>query len=170
MLFRSVPSSEGSEARASQQTRYPGPGLQCSWRHFLWQSFGLRIGRRHMQAAFLLLFLLPPPSPGALGLSARHRTRARRAADRHEALVMQGIVGNAVLADEREDLLAGPVEQRVDLDQPVMRIDGCPSLCGKISPRQLLSRRAPDWVSAPSTGPRPHSDKARAARHLPAAD
>jgi len=75
-----------------------------------------------MQPAFLS-FLLPPPSAGALLLAGPDCARARCAADRHKASVVKGIVGNAVFADERENPLAGPVEQRVDLNQPVMRID-----------------------------------------------
>jgi len=75
-----------------------------------------------MQPAFLW-FLFPPPSAGALGLAGSDRASARCAADRQEASVMQRIGGNAVLGDERENPLTGPVEQRVNLDQPVMRIN-----------------------------------------------
>src|SRR5262245_56745529 len=77
-----------------------------------------------MQPALLLLFVLPPPSTGTLALSGRHCAGAGGAADRQEALVMQRAVGNVVLADECEHLLAGPVEQRVHLDQAELRIDG----------------------------------------------
>src|SRR5208282_369432 len=108
--------------------RYPKPGLQCSWCCFLCENLRssgcgpLRLAWT-MQPALLLLFLLPPPSPGAFRLAGRDGTRARCAADRRETAVMQGIAGNAVLADEREHPLARPVEQRIYLDQPVMRID-----------------------------------------------
>jgi hypothetical protein len=75
---------------------------------------------RDGHAPVFLLFLLPPPSPGALRLSWSHGARAWCAADPREAAVMQSIVGNVVLADECDHLLARPVEQRIDLDQPVM--------------------------------------------------
>ncbi len=77
-----------------------------------------------MEPALLSLFLLPPPSSGTLGLARRDGACAWCATDRHEAEVVQTVVGNAVVADEREHLLACPVEQRADLDQPVMRIFG----------------------------------------------
>src|SRR5271167_1235507 len=76
-----------------------------------------------MQLALNGLFLLPPPSPGALRLSGGHGARTWCAADRSEALVMQSMVGNVVLTDERDHLLAAPVEQRIDFDQPVTGSD-----------------------------------------------
>jgi hypothetical protein len=76
-----------------------------------------------MQPALLLLFLLPPPSSGALGLARRNGPRARCATDRCETGIMPGTAGNVVLADKREYLLARPVEQWIYLDQPVMWID-----------------------------------------------
>src|SRR2546428_601358 len=80
---------------------------------------GRRVARP-MQPALLFFILLPPPSPGTLGLAECDGARARCAADRREVAVMQTVVGNAVLADEREHPLTRPVEQRIYLDQPVM--------------------------------------------------
>jgi hypothetical protein len=76
-----------------------------------------------MQSAFLPGLLLPPPPAGALRLARLDRTRARSATDRQKAPVVQIVVGDGVLADEREDPLARPVEQGIHLDEPIMRID-----------------------------------------------
>src|SRR3954464_169964 len=76
-----------------------------------------------VQSAFLFFVLFPPPAAGALGLARRHRARAGRAADREEAAIVQLVVGNIVLADELEDALARPVQQRIDLEQMVGRIE-----------------------------------------------
>ena len=51
------------------------------------------------------LFLLPPPSPAALRLSGSHGARTWSAADRNEAAVVERMIGNVVLTDERGDLL-----------------------------------------------------------------
>ena len=77
-----------------------------------------------MQPTLLLLFVLPPPSAGTLGVAGRDSAGARGTADRCEAAIMQTIVGNAVLTDERKRPLACPVEQGIHLDQLVMCIDG----------------------------------------------
>src|SRR6516225_7741511 len=85
-----------------------------------------------VQPTLLLLFVLPPPSAGTLGVAARYRASARRAANRREAPVMQNVVGNAVLTDERKHLLARPVEQRIYLDELVVWIDCCSADAGAL--------------------------------------
>src|SRR5262249_22196143 len=86
---------------------------------------GLRCGAwPAVQAAFLLVLLLPPPAAGALGLAWLHRAGAGRAADRQKARVMQGVVGNAVLVHEGDHALARPVEEGIKLDQAARAIDG----------------------------------------------
>ena len=103
-----------------------------------------------MQPAFLFLFLLPPPSPGALGLARCNGPRARSAADRREAAVMQTVVGDVVLADEREHTLTRPVKQWVDFDQPVIRIEGSKgNACALV---RLIRAQARDPSSGASEG------------------
>src|SRR5215469_2499155 len=75
-----------------------------------------------MQTAFPLLLTLPPPAAGTLGLARRHRARAGRAADGEEAAIMQAVVGDAVIVHEIDDTLTRPIEQRVQLDEPVLRV------------------------------------------------
>src|SRR5262249_25055105 len=76
-----------------------------------------------VQAALLLVVLLPPPTAGALALARLDRARAGRAAGRQEALIVQRIDRNAVLAHERGDALARPVVQRIDLDEPAHGVE-----------------------------------------------
>ena len=102
-----------------------------------------------VQPAFLR-FPLPPPSAGELGLAGPDCTGARCAADRRKAPVVQGIVGNAVFADERENPLARPVEQRVDLDQPMMRIDNGKRDAGALM--RLIGAQAGDPCRGPREG------------------
>jgi hypothetical protein len=54
------------------------------------------------QPALLFRPLFPPPSSGALGFAGSKRAGAGGAADRQEAAIMQPIVRNAVVADERD--------------------------------------------------------------------
>jgi hypothetical protein len=61
----------------------------------------------------------PPPSPGALGLPGFDRARAGRAAERCEAAFLQRMIGNVVFLNKRENLVAGPIEQRIDSDHAV---------------------------------------------------
>jgi len=100
------------------------------------------------------LLLLPPPSSGALGFSGSYGARARCAADRSEAAVVQNMIGNVVLADERNHLFTRPIEQWVDFDQPVARRDdrkgGGDTLIGLIGtqagdPRDSARERPPEW-------------------------
>lgn len=44
--------------------------------------------------------------------------------DRQKAAVVQRIVGNTVVEDESDDAVARPVEQRIYLYQPILRVDG----------------------------------------------
>src|SRR5476649_71330 len=72
---------------------------------------------RQMQTAFAGDVVLPPPAPAALGFARAERARARRAADRNEALGMQGIDGNVVAARLRQHGVARPIVKRVELEQ-----------------------------------------------------
>src|SRR5258708_296506 len=107
-----------------------------------------------MQPALNGLFLFPPPSPGALRLSGSHGARTWCAADRSEAAVVESMIGNVVLTDERDHLLAARVEQRIDFDQPVTgshdRKRGGDTLIGLIraqagDPRDSSREGPPEW-------------------------
>src|SRR5450755_4566063 len=64
---------------------------------------------RQMQPAFAGAIVLPPPAPAALGFAGAERARARRAADRREALGVQGIDRNMVAARLRQHGRARPI-------------------------------------------------------------
>ena len=70
-----------------------------------------------MQPALGLGFDLPPPASGAFRLAGGDRPRAGRAADRGETLGVQRIDRNIVGGDQGEELLARPIEQRIELEQ-----------------------------------------------------
>src|SRR5580700_2974113 len=95
----------------------------------LWDSGGLllrRGGARRIgdvQAAFLVLRLLPPPAPGTLRLTRHDGTGARRAADRQKAALMQRIARHVIGAHEFARVLACPIEQRIDLDQAALFVE-----------------------------------------------
>src|SRR3984957_1056492 len=98
----------------------------------LWDSGTLllpRVGARRasvmgdVQAAFLLLRLLPPPAPGTLRLTRHDGTGARRAADRQKAALMQRVAWHVVGAHEFAGAFARPVEQRIDLEQTALLIE-----------------------------------------------
>ena len=67
--------------------------------------------------------LLPPPLPSVFGLSRFDGACARGAADRSEPAIVQGMIGNVVLANERDDLLVAPIEQGIHPDHAVTRCD-----------------------------------------------
>src|SRR6185312_12733961 len=79
-------------------------------------GFSLAV-RVHVDAALLLLLVLPPPAPGARVFARLHGTGARRAADRDEAAGMQRIDRDIVGGDVGGQLLRGPVGDGIDLDQ-----------------------------------------------------
>src|SRR5262249_60146375 len=56
------------------------------------------------------------------GLAGAHRARARRAADREKALLVQRIDRHLMFAGERRDRLARPVGQRVELEEAARAI------------------------------------------------
>src|SRR5206468_8030395 len=91
-----------------------------------------------MQAAFLLVVVLPPPAAGALALARLHCAGAGRAADREKALIVQRIVWNSLLPHERDDALACPVKERIDFDERTGGIDRRIGCCGAF-PRLLGS-------------------------------
>src|SRR5450631_1407147 len=79
--------------------------------------------RPTMDAAFLVLWLLPPPTPGANILAGFNGARARRTADAGIAAIVQRIVGNAVPAQILPDVGVDPVGERIELPQPVRLIE-----------------------------------------------
>src|SRR6202045_1877527 len=76
-----------------------------------------------VQAAFLLLRLLPPPAPGTLRLTRHDGTGARRAADRQKAALMQRVAWHVVGAHEFAGAFARPVEQRIDFEQTALVVE-----------------------------------------------
>jgi hypothetical protein len=54
--------------------------------------------------------LLPPPSPSVLRFPRFGGARARGTANRREAAIMEGMIGNVVLANESDDLFVAPIE------------------------------------------------------------
>src|SRR5262245_48532759 len=74
---------------------------------------------REMDAAFTRRLFLPPPAAVARVLTLDHGPRARRAADRAVALVVQRVVGHLVPADVVPDLVLQPARERIELLQSV---------------------------------------------------
>ena len=82
----------------------------------------MRAGRRiipHMQAALLGLFVLPPPAPGPEVLAQGDGAGAGGAADAGVELVVQGVVGDAVLLEVGPGFPLAPLGERVEFLQPV---------------------------------------------------
>src|SRR5205823_12926809 len=71
---------------------------------------------RAMDSALLRRIRLTPPEAGAIGLARLDRARARRAADRRVALVVQRVIRHVVLAHVVPHLVLRPLGQRVELD------------------------------------------------------
>src|SRR4051794_34778389 len=71
---------------------------------------------RAVDAALLRRVLLPPPAPRTGGFARRDGARARRAADRRVAAVVERVVGQLALAHVLPDLVLGPLGERVQLD------------------------------------------------------
>src|SRR5438128_2685962 len=69
-----------------------------------------------MDAALLGRIRLPPPAPVARPLARRDRARARRAADRRVAALVERVGRHLVLARVLPDLVLGPLRERVELD------------------------------------------------------
>src|SRR5439155_5808387 len=79
---------------------------------------------RAVDAALLRRVRLPPPPSGAVGLAGTNRTRARCAADRGIALVVQRVIRHVVLAYVVPDLVLRPFRERVELhDRTVVVVD-----------------------------------------------
>src|SRR5262245_24575457 len=82
---------------------------------------GRRRGRQRagsgMEAAFLLGALLPPPAALALVLAGVGWARARLAADRDEAALVQLVVRHVIRADVRPGFGRTPRGERVELEQ-----------------------------------------------------
>ena len=79
-----------------------------------------------MDPALLVLGLLPPPAPGARVLAGAHRAAAGLAADRAVALVVEGVVRDAVHAQVVPHRLFGPGGERVEFLQAVPGVVGTP--------------------------------------------
>src|SRR5262245_28127567 len=75
-----------------------------------------------MQPALLGRALLPPPASGAYVLSRRNGTGTWSAADAGKAAVVQLVVRDRVRPDIGPDLFVAPADERVELDQAIVRI------------------------------------------------
>src|SRR5438105_1061872 len=75
-----------------------------------------------MESTLGLAFLFPPPTPGTFGLAGGDRAAAGGASDRREALGVQWIDRNIVRGDEGQHLVAGPVEEWIELDQSAIHV------------------------------------------------
>ena len=71
--------------------------------------------RVEVDAALAAALLLPPPASGSLVLAGLDGPRARRAADRRIAAIVERVVRQVALPDVRPDLVARPVGERSDL-------------------------------------------------------
>src|SRR4051812_31827218 len=71
---------------------------------------------RAVDPALLRRVRLPPPAAGAARLAGLDRPRARGAADRGEAAVVQRVVGHVAFAHVVPDVLLVPFGQRIELD------------------------------------------------------
>ena len=100
--------------------------------------------RVEVDPALALLGLLPPPAPGALVLAGLDRPGARRAADRRVAAVVEGVVGQVVLADVGPDPVARPVGERRDLPDRRRAADPGPLFGGLGAGRDLVAAKAGD--------------------------
>src|ERR1700722_2976169 len=102
-----------------------GPGfcqpLSTLGRHTAGRNARGRMGLR-VQTTLALLGLFPPPATRAMVLARHDRPGAGRAADARITLLMEAVEGQLASPDVRPDLLLGPVEQRADLVQAVLRI------------------------------------------------
>ena len=66
-------------------------------------------GVLRVQAAFFFGRVFPPPTAVALVLVRAHRTGAGFATNGDKTLVVQGIVGNAMVADVGPNIGRGPI-------------------------------------------------------------
>src|SRR5260370_1517404 len=73
-----------------------------------------------VQAAFLVLGRLPPPTAGAHVLAGRDGARAGRAADGAITLRVQRILGHLPLARILPDLRLAPVRERAQLEEAAL--------------------------------------------------
>src|SRR4051794_20451285 len=79
---------------------------------------------RAVDPALLRCVRLPPPAARAARLARRSRPRARRAADRLVAAVVERVVGHLALAHVLPDLVLRPLGERVELhDRAVVVVD-----------------------------------------------
>src|SRR6476646_15356 len=79
---------------------------------------------RAVDAALLRRVRLPPPATCAQVLAGLRRPRARRAADRREALRIQRVDRQLVVADVVPDLVLRPLGERIQLhDRAVVVVD-----------------------------------------------
>src|SRR5919198_4077076 len=84
----------------------------------MWSVIGL-LDQRGVDVDAALELVRPGPAPGPLVLAAGNGARARHAADRRVALVVQRVVRNLVHVDVGLDALGVPVDDGLHLPHPV---------------------------------------------------
>ena len=76
-----------------------------------------------VESAFAMVGIFPPPSAGADVLSFFYGPGATLAADAREAFFVQFVVGDAVVFYIGDDLLLGPLDERVEFDEAVCLVE-----------------------------------------------
>src|SRR5882672_3488542 len=94
-----------------------------------------------MQPALAGVIALPPPASRALIFTRLHRARAGRASDAWKAAVVQGVVGQPLLADVFPYLVFRPFQQGTHLVQAVLAV-----------PFHRRCQRAAGRLPAPDSG------------------
>src|SRR6266849_4306306 len=95
-----------------------------------------------MKAAFLFAAVFPPPTAGALRLAGAHRAGARRATDRQKSSLVQRVDRDLVGGGKLLQSLAGPIDQRVELEEIALSIGNHKTDLHAI--RRLLGTQAGD--------------------------
>src|SRR3954469_12718472 len=112
-MARTAPASASATSRASARTDTGSLIGRQERAQLVLEAAGLD---RAVDAALLRRVLLPPPAPRTGGFARRDGARARRAADRRVAAVVERVVGQLALAHVLPDLVLGPLGERVQLD------------------------------------------------------
>src|SRR5471032_1365398 len=124
---------------------------------------------RAVDPALLRGVRLPPPAPGAEVLALFCRPCAGRTADRGVALVVEGVVGQLVLAHVVPHFVLGPFGERVELhDRAVVVVDL--DLADVTAGRPLVAPQAGDPRVEPGKVPLERQDLPHLAAEQPVLD